>query len=146
VTGLFLFAALAAALTATGYRTLRRRRRRRRLAALEGGSRATAIEVDAFSDIDDHLARRECPCGGLLASLGERSEPYDAKRGEPSRGKCSEPGAGRGGEPSDVERGEPSEGRRGEPRNRRILRVVRVECRRCEERGEVWFDATRAYH
>ncbi len=26
------------------------------------------------------------------------------------------------------------------------LRIVRVECRRCEERSEVWFDATLAYH
>ena len=104
--GLFLLAALLAALAAAGYRTLRRRRRKRRLAALPGGSRATAIVVEAFSEIDDHVAMRECRCGGLLANHGERSEP--------------------GGE--------------------RILRVVRVECRRCEERGEVWFDATLAYH
>ncbi len=105
--GLLLFAALVAALAATGIRRLRRLRRRRALAALPGGSRATAIEVDAFSEIDDHLRSRECLCGGLLASLGERSEPNGVNH---------------------------------------ILRIVCVECRRCEERGEVWFDATRAYH
>jgi len=98
--------ALVAALVATGARRMRRRRRRRAFAALPGGSRETALEIEAFSDIEDHLSRRECPCGGLLASLGERSEPAGA----------------------------------------RILRVVRVECRRCEDLGEVWFDATRAYH
>jgi len=102
---LLLTMALLAALAATAWRTQRRLRRRRRLAALPGGSRDTAIEVDAFSGIEEHLAVRECLCGGLLANLGERSEPA--------------PG--------------------------RILRVVRVECRRCEELFEIWFDATRAY-
>jgi hypothetical protein len=108
VTGLLLFAALVAALAAAGYRTFRRRKRRRLLAALPGGCRESAIEVEAFSEIEDHLRVRECPCGGLLASLGERSE---------TEGKGVS----------------------------RILRVVRVECRRCEELSEVWFDATRAY-
>lgn len=104
--GLVLVAALLAALSATGYRFLRRRRLSRRLAGLAGGSRATAIAVEAFPEIDDHVVRRECRCGGLLASHGERSETDGS----------------------------------------RILRVVRVECRRCEERGEVWFDVTLAYH
>ena len=106
MTGLLLFAALVAALAASGYRVWQRRRLRGALAALDGGSRATAIEVDAFTEIDDHLALRRCRCGGGLSSLGERSE--------------------HGGD--------------------RILRVVRVECRACEERGEVWFDASRAFH
>lgn len=98
--------ALIAALAVTGWRRLRRLRFRRALAALPGGSRATAFVIDDFSDIEQHLRARECPCGGLFASLGERSERADGV----------------------------------------ILRVVRVECRRCEELGEVWFDATRAYH
>jgi hypothetical protein len=109
VTGLLLALALVAALAAAGYRVLRRRRRRRLLAALPGGARESAIEVEAFSEIEDHLRVRECPCGGLLASLGERSENTLGQR------------------------------------DARILRVVRVECRRCEELSEVWFDATRAY-
>ncbi len=108
MTGLLLTVALLAALAAAGWRALRRQRRRRLLAALPGGTRSTAIEVEAFSEIEDHLRVRECPCGGLLASLGERSERE-------------------GGGMS------------------RILRVVRTECRRCEELSEVWFDATRAY-
>ena len=103
--GLVLVAALVAALTASGLRLAKRRRRRRLLQALPGGSRETAIAIDDFADIEDHLSRRECLCGGLLTSLGERSE-----------------------------------------RDPRLLRVIRVECRRCEDRGEIWFDATRAYH
>jgi hypothetical protein len=103
---LALTVALLLALAASGYRSVRRLRFRRALSALDGGSRDSALAIDAFSQIEDHLASRECPCGGLYASLGERSEPA-------------------GG---------------------RILRIVRVECRRCEERTEIWFDATRAYH
>ncbi|HEY2772499.1 MAG TPA: hypothetical protein VGK20_00470 [Candidatus Binatia bacterium] len=102
---LLLAFALLAALAASLWRLLRRRRFARALAALPGGARATALAIDAFSQIEDHLAHRECPCGGNLSTLGERSENV----------------AGR------------------------ILRVVRVECGRCEERSEVWFDATSAY-
>ena len=103
---LALTVALLLALAASGYRSVRRLRLRRALAALDGGSRASAREIDAFSEIEDHLTHRECPCGGLFANLGERSEPDGS----------------------------------------RIFRIVRVECRRCEERTEIWFDATRAYH
>jgi hypothetical protein len=110
VIGAILTAALLAALAVSAYRLWRRLRRRRLLASLPGGSRATAIQMEGFSDIDDHLYARECPCGGLLASMGERSERAWGDEGE------------------------------------RLLRVVRVECRRCEERFEVWFDVTRAYH
>lgn len=37
-------------------------------------------------------------------------------------------------------------GERSEKDGDRVLRVVRAECARCEERTEVWFDATRAFH
>lgn len=37
-------------------------------------------------------------------------------------------------------------GERSEPEGQRVLRVALVECRLCERRGEVWFDASRAYH
>lgn len=106
MSGLVLTLALLVALSVVGARAWRRRRRRLALAALPGGSRATALEVEAFSEIEEDLGRRQCACGGRLASHGERSE-------------------------NDGER---------------ILRVVAIECGRCEERGHVWFDATRAYH
>lgn len=109
--GLLLAAALVAALAASGYRALRRLRRRRALAALPGGSPESAIAVSGFADIDAHVSARRCPCGGSLASLGERSLA------------AAHAGSGE-----------------------RRLRVVRVECRHCEERSEVWFDATLAYH
>lgn len=131
MTGLVLLAALLAALAAAGWRTLRRVRRRRLLRALPGGSRESAIEVEAFSEIEDHLRVRECPCGGLLASLGERSETHAGKRSETRAGERRETQAGQ---------------RSGTTGVAHILRVVRVECRRCEELSEVWFDATRAYH
>lgn len=104
--GLLLGAALLAALAASAVRVLRRCRLERELAALAGGSRSTALEVEDFAAIDAHLAVRGCRCGGRLKAHGERSEAGGA----------------------------------------RVLRVVRVECDRCERRGEVWFDASRAYH
>lgn len=106
MTGLAIALALLAALAASGYRLTRRVRLRRQLAALPGGSRATAVAVEAFPQMDEHLLRRECRCAGLLAVHGERSETVDQHR----------------------------------------YRIARVECRRCEERGEVWFDVTRAYN
>lgn len=106
MTGTLLALALLAAMTAAGLRALRRRRLRMAMAALPGGSEATALAVDGFGDIDFEMKRRRCRCGGALAALGERSE----KTGD------------------------------------RVLRVVRAECGRCEERTEVWFDATRAFH
>lgn len=56
-------------------------------------------------------------------NLGERSEHEAAERSERAEAK-----------------------RKAAPADTRILRVMRVECRRCEDRSEVWFDATRAYH
>jgi len=106
VTGLLLTLALLAALAASAYRWLRRRRFRQALAALPGGSPATAIEVEGFGEIDFHVHQRICPCGGRVQSLGERSSPA----------------------------------------GQQVLRVVRVECRSCEEIAEIWFDASRAYH
>ncbi len=106
VIGLALTLALLAALVASGLRLRRRRRKAAALAALPGGSRATALVVEDFRAMDRHLANRDCLCGGALAVLGERSLNDDG----------------------------------------RVLRVVRVECRRCEELGEVWFDASQAYH
>lgn len=104
--GLLLTAALLAALVASGLRLRRRLRLERELAALPGGSRATAIAVEDFTAIDAHVAARGCRCGGRLKACGERSEPE----------------------------------------GQRVLRVALVECRNCERRGEVWFDASRAYH
>ncbi len=66
--------ALLAALVFTGYRSLGRSRLRRELAKLPGASVATALPIEEFSAIEDHLSRRHCPCGGTLRAIGERSE------------------------------------------------------------------------
>lgn len=76
MTSLLLTLALLAALGFSAWRRRRRTRLRRALAALPGGSAATAVEVDAFGGIDEHLRLRQCPCGGRLKLLGERTEPH----------------------------------------------------------------------
>jgi hypothetical protein len=103
--GLILTLALLAALAFSGERILRGKRLRRRLAALPGGSSETAIEIESFADIEEHLDKRDCRCGGALRVLGERSE--------------------RAGD--------------------HILRVVHVECYRCEETQWLYFNATQVY-
>lgn len=146
--GLFLFVALVAALAATGYRVVRRLRRRRALAALAGGSPETAFEIEAFSEIEDHLAHRECPCGGLLESLGERTVrdvrfPREKVASIDRRTQREKDAHLPAGKDPRVRHAKVTSIR--PEHDVRILRVVRVECLRCEERGEVWFDATRAY-
>ncbi len=106
MTGLALGFALLLALAASAWRLQRRVRRTRRLRALPGGSAETALPVDSFDDIDEHVRHRDCLCGGALYGVGERSERSEAT----------------------------------------LLRVVHVECRRCEDRSWVYFDVSRVYH
>jgi len=88
MTSLLLALALLAALGFSGWRTLRRARLRRALASLPGGSASTAIEVEAFAAIDDHLRMRRCPCGGRLHLLGERTEPDGQRVLRVARAEC----------------------------------------------------------
>ncbi len=88
MTWLLITLALLAALGVTGWRRVRRARFRRALAALPGGSAATAIEVDAFAGIDEHLRVRQCACGGRLELRGERSEPHGQRVLRVVRAEC----------------------------------------------------------
>ena len=72
---------------------------------MPGGSLATALAVESFEDIDDHLRRRECPCGGLYEVRGEGARVEGDAR----------------------------------------LRLVRVECMRCERNFAIYFDVTRLF-
>jgi hypothetical protein len=72
-----------------------RRRRRRsvlRQAAREraGASPDLAIAVRSFAEIDDHLTRRWCHCGGYLERTGEGTRELAGRRFRIARLRCQE--------------------------------------------------------
>jgi hypothetical protein len=80
MTGLVIALALIVALAFAGRRAFRRMSVRKRLAALPGMSRETAISVADFDDIELHVARLRCPCGGRYDLKGESSRELDGRR------------------------------------------------------------------
>lgn len=89
-THLLLVGAIVAAVTAFLLR--RRRRRRLRAAALlrAGATPERAIYIRSFADMDGHLARRWCHCGGYLERRGEGSRDVDGRRFRVARLECQE--------------------------------------------------------
>jgi hypothetical protein len=77
--GLVLALVLVAVLVVVGWRRLRRVRRDRAWAALEAGSAATALVVERYDEIDAHVRARECPCGGRLEPVGERTQQSEGR-------------------------------------------------------------------
>lgn len=80
MTGVVLTLALLVALAFAGRRAFRRVSVRKRLAALPGMSRETAIPVTDFDEIESHVARLRCPCGGRYDLKGESSGEHDGRR------------------------------------------------------------------
>jgi hypothetical protein len=68
------------------------RRSALRRAALEraGSSVERAIAVRSFVEIDDHLARRWCHCGGYLERTGEGTRDAGGRRFRIARLRCQE--------------------------------------------------------
>jgi hypothetical protein len=87
---LLMLAALAAAMVVMG----RRRWRRARLAAAArtraGASPERAIFIRSYADMDEHLARRWCACGGFLERTGEGTREADGRRYRVARLACQE--------------------------------------------------------
>lgn len=66
-----------------------RRARLRRLASeLPGASAELAIPIASFDEIDDHVRRRRCTCGGYLARRGEGSREVTGRRLRVVRLEC----------------------------------------------------------
>jgi hypothetical protein len=87
---LLLVAALVAAIVVTASRRLRRARLRRAAASRPGASAARAIPIRSFAEIDAHLARRWCRCGGYLERTGEGSRETSGRRLRIARLRCQE--------------------------------------------------------
>jgi hypothetical protein len=87
---LLLAVAIAAAVVAFWLR--RRRRGRLRVAARgrAGGSVANSIYIRSYAEIDEHLARLWCGCGGYLERRGEGTRETGGRRFRVARLACQE--------------------------------------------------------
>jgi hypothetical protein len=90
MTTLLLVAALIAALAAVSWR--RHKKSRLQRAALErpGASYEQAIYIRSFGEMDDHIRRRWCSCGGFLELDGEGTRERDGRRYRVARMRCHE--------------------------------------------------------
>ena len=92
--GLLLAVAIIAAVAAMGFRRLRRSRLRRAARARMGTSPERAFHVRSFAEIDEHLGRRWCFCGGYLERSGEGTRELGGRRFRVARLVCQECEAG----------------------------------------------------
>ena len=87
---LLMTAAIVAAVIAVARRRLRRSALRRAAQDREGASVDRAIAVRSFTEMDDHLARRWCHCGGYLERTGEGTREIGGRRFRVARLACQE--------------------------------------------------------
>ena len=78
--GFFIALALLLALAFSARRLWLRRRLARLMRALPGGTPEHAVTVSSFSEIDDDVRGRRCPCGGRYEVLGEGSRVREGAR------------------------------------------------------------------
>ena len=90
MTGLLLALAIIAAVCASGLRRLQRGRLLRAAAQRPGVSAEHAIAIRSYDEIDEHLARRWCLCGGYLERSGEGTRVSDGRRFRVARLRCQE--------------------------------------------------------
>jgi hypothetical protein len=82
--------AIVAAVVAMGLRRLRRSRLRRAAAQRLGSSQERAIHIRSYGEMDGHLERRWCFCGGYLERTGEGSRAAGDRRFRVARMRCQE--------------------------------------------------------
>jgi hypothetical protein len=90
IIGLALALAVVAAVAAVALRRVRRARLRRQARLRAGATPERAIAVRSFAEIDEHLARRWCACGGYLERRGEGTREVAGRRLRIARLACQE--------------------------------------------------------
>jgi hypothetical protein len=81
---------LTAAVAVMARRRWRRARLRRLAATRPGSSPALSIPVTSFGEMDEHLRRRRCACGGYLERRGEGSRDVSGQRYRVARLECQD--------------------------------------------------------
>ncbi|MBM4267241.1 MAG: hypothetical protein FJ144_11645 [Deltaproteobacteria bacterium] len=90
MTTLLLVAALVAAVAVMGARRWRRERLRRAAQERAGARPETAFYIRSFDEMDEHLRKRWCSCGGFLELEGEGTRELDERRYRVARMRCHE--------------------------------------------------------
>jgi hypothetical protein len=90
VTHLLFVAVIVAAVTAMALRRRRRNRLRAAVRRRDGATLELAIHIRSFADMDAHLTRRWCHCGGYLERRGEGSREEHGRRFRVARLECQE--------------------------------------------------------
>lgn len=87
ITVLFV-AAIVAAVLSFGLRRWRKARLRRAALSGPGAMPESAIPIRSFAEMDSHLSRRRCACGGFLSLAGEGSREAGGRRLRVARMSC----------------------------------------------------------
>jgi len=90
VTGIVLAVVLIAAVASVTARRWRRARLRKAARARPGTSAERAIHIRSYSEIDEHVRRRWCICGGYLEQAGEGTRETGGRRFRVVRLRCQE--------------------------------------------------------
>lgn len=90
LTGLLIGAAVLLAVGVVAGRRARQWRLDRADDTRLGSAPDCAIAVRTFTEMDDHLARLWCRCGGYLERLGEGSREANGRRLRVARLRCQE--------------------------------------------------------
>jgi hypothetical protein len=90
VTSLLFVLAIVAAVAAMALRRSRRRRMARAALERPGASPENAIYIRSFTEMNEHLRRRWCSCGGFLELEGEGTRDRDGRRFRVARMRCHE--------------------------------------------------------
>lgn len=90
MTGLLLGAVVLVAVAAVGRRRWHRARLRRAAGERLGASPERAIAIRSYAEMERHLTRRWCGCGGYLERAGEGTRDAGERRFRIARLRCQE--------------------------------------------------------
>jgi len=88
--GLLLTLVLVAAVASVGRRRWHRHALRRAAGRRPGSSPERAIAIRSWNELDDHLGKRWCACGGYLERAGEGTRESGGHRYRIARLRCQE--------------------------------------------------------
>lgn len=90
MTTIFFVVAIVAAMAAMGYRRYRKHSMQTAAQHMPGSSVENAIYIRTFDEMDEHMRKRWCSCGGFLEVTGEGTREDDGKRFRVARMECHE--------------------------------------------------------